>query len=47
MPDQCGEKMKSFLEELLEKKQSGDRSGYEQKVEDMLQELRIEYRKSE
>lgn len=47
VPDQGGAKMKSLLKELQEKKQSGDRNSYEEIIEGMLQELRIEYRKSE
>ena len=47
VPDQGGEKMKNLLEKLQEKKEAGDRGGYEEKIEEMLQELRTEYRKSE
>ena len=35
-----------FKQELEEKKQSGDRTGYERALENMLQNLRTEYRKS-
>lgn len=35
-----------FKQELAEKKQSGDRTGYERALENMLQNLRTEYRKS-
>ena len=35
------------LEDLREKKVSGDRAGYEDMLENLLLKLRLEYRKSE
>lgn len=44
---QGGGSIGSALKELKERKESGDRAGYERMIEDLLLQLRTEYRKSE
>ncbi|MFG6383226.1 MAG: hypothetical protein K1V96_03080 [Lachnospiraceae bacterium] len=41
------DRLKEFRQKLEETKQSGDRNGYEKMLEEMLQYLRMEYRKNE
>lgn len=45
-PENSPNRLEEVKKKLAEKKQSGDRIGYEKLVEDMLQSLRTEYRKS-